>query len=104
MDFTFDITGNYDIPLLTLCNPNKNEIATISNFRNLHIKLRFNAVSELTFDIIAVPKKIEINRNNKLNKIATMRKPRRKVRNVNRIKSEINRFAKRIKSSRFSIT
>ena len=51
MNFNFDINKNYEIPLITLCNPDKTEIASISNFKNLHIKPRFNAVSEISFDI-----------------------------------------------------
>lgn len=51
MNFNFDINKNYEIPLITLCNPDKTEIASVSNFKNLHIKPRFNAVSEVNFDI-----------------------------------------------------
>ena len=51
MNFNFDINKNYEIPLITLCNPDRTEIASVSNFKNLHIKPRFNAVSEISFDI-----------------------------------------------------
>jgi len=50
MKFSFDVNKNYEMPLITLCNPDRTEIADISNFLNLHIKPRFNAVSEVTFD------------------------------------------------------
>ena len=54
MRFSFDINKNYEIPLITLCNPDRKEIASVSNISNLHIKPRFNAVSEVTFDISSV--------------------------------------------------
>lgn len=50
MQFNFDINKNYEIPLITLCNPDRKEIASVTNISNLHIKPRFNAVSEVTFD------------------------------------------------------
>lgn len=54
MKFTFDINKNYEIPLITLCNPDRTKIASISNFKNLHIKPRFDAVSEASFDIYSI--------------------------------------------------
>lgn len=52
--FSFDLNKNYEIPIITLCNPNRSEIASIANISNLHIKPRFNAVSEVTFDVPGV--------------------------------------------------
>ena len=46
MKFTFDINKNYEIPLITLCNPDKTEIAGISNFKNLHIKSLSQYITE----------------------------------------------------------
>ena len=37
MNFNFDINKNYEIPLITLCNPDRTEISSISNSKNLHI-------------------------------------------------------------------
>lgn len=54
MQFNFDINKNYEVPLITLCNPDRTEIANISNVNNLHIKPRFNAISEASFDICSV--------------------------------------------------
>ncbi len=51
MNFEFNINKNYETPLITLCNPDKTEISSVSNFKNIHIKPRFNAVSEVSFDI-----------------------------------------------------
>lgn len=51
MQFGFDVNKNFDIPIITLCNPNRDELANLANISNLHIKPRFNAVSEVTFDV-----------------------------------------------------
>ncbi len=37
MNFEFGINKNYEIPLITLCNPDRTEIASVSNFKSLHI-------------------------------------------------------------------
>ncbi len=54
MRFTFDINKNYKVPLITLCNPDRTELASISNISELHIRPRFNAVSEVTFDVCGI--------------------------------------------------
>ncbi len=54
MQFEFDINKNYEIPLITLCNPDRAELASISNVSELHIRPRFNAVSEVTFDVCGI--------------------------------------------------
>lgn len=51
MNFEFGINKNYEILLIILCIPDRTEIASVSNFKNLHIKPRFNVVSEVSFDI-----------------------------------------------------
>ena len=51
MNFEFDINKSYEIPLITLCNPDFSVITDITNITNLHIKPRFNAVSEVNFDL-----------------------------------------------------
>ncbi|MBQ6144029.1 MAG: hypothetical protein IJI84_06115 [Clostridia bacterium] len=51
MNFEFDINKSYEIPLITLCNPDFSVITDITNVTNLHIKPRFNAVSEVNFDV-----------------------------------------------------
>ena len=51
MNFEIDINKNYEIPLITLCNPGFSVITDITNVTNLHIKPRFNAVSEVNFDV-----------------------------------------------------
>ena len=54
MEFNFDTKGIYEVPIIALCNPNRIEIAHITNINNLHIRPRFNAVSEVTFEIRSV--------------------------------------------------
>lgn len=54
MQFEFDINKNYEIPLITLCNPDRTELASISNISEFHIRPRFNAVSEVTFDVCGI--------------------------------------------------
>lgn len=54
MQFTFDVNKNYEIPIITLCNPDMTQISDISNISNLHIKPRFNAVSEVSFEVNSV--------------------------------------------------
>ena len=51
MNFEFDINKSYETPLITLCNPDFSVITDITNITNLHIKPRFNAVSEVNFDV-----------------------------------------------------
>lgn len=51
MNFEFDINKSYEIPIITLCNPDFSVITDITNVTNLHIKPRFNAVSEANFDV-----------------------------------------------------
>ena len=51
MNFELDINKNYEMPIITLCNPDFSVITDITNITNLHIKPRFNAVSEVNFDI-----------------------------------------------------
>ena len=51
MNFEFDINKSYEVPIITLCNPDFSVITDITNITNLHIKPRFNAVSEVNFDI-----------------------------------------------------
>lgn len=54
MQFKFDMNKNYEIPLITLCNPDRTELASISNVSELHIRPRFNAASEVTFDVCGI--------------------------------------------------
>ncbi|MBQ2671428.1 MAG: hypothetical protein IJG00_01265, partial [Clostridia bacterium] len=51
MNFEFDINKSYEIPIITLCNPDFSVITDVTNITNLHIKPRFNAVSEVNFDV-----------------------------------------------------
>lgn len=51
MNFELDINKNYEMPIITLCNPDFSVITDITNITNLHIKPRFNAVSEVNFDV-----------------------------------------------------
>lgn len=51
MNFTFDINKKYETPIIALANPDKNKIGTLGNISGLVIKSRFNAVSEVTFEI-----------------------------------------------------
>ncbi len=51
MNFEFDINKSYEISLITLCNPDFSVITDVINITNLHIKPRFNAVSEVNFDV-----------------------------------------------------
>lgn len=49
INFTFDYNGRYEIPDMTLCNPNKQEIALITDVKDLKLTLRFLNCSELSF-------------------------------------------------------
>lgn len=49
--FTFDKNGRYEYPVLTLANIDKTELSIMEQTRGLVITPRFNAVSELTFNI-----------------------------------------------------
>ena len=31
MQFSFDLNKNYDIPIITLCNPNRDELANLGS-------------------------------------------------------------------------
>lgn len=49
--FSFDKNGRYEYPVLTLANIDKTELAIMEQTRELTITPRFNAVSELSFNI-----------------------------------------------------
>lgn len=49
----FDINKQYKKPNLLLANPNKDEVAILNDnsISNMELSLRFNAISEFTFDV-----------------------------------------------------
>jgi len=47
----FDINGLYELPELRLCNPDRTELCILANPISLKMNLRYNAVSEMTFNI-----------------------------------------------------
>lgn len=49
--FTFDINGRYEYPVLTLANIDKTELSIMEQVKSLVITPRFNAVSEMSFDL-----------------------------------------------------
>ena len=48
----FDAFGRYEIPNYTLCNIDGKDICPISNIFNREVKMRYNALSEINFDIV----------------------------------------------------
>ena len=51
MYFSFDKFNRYEIPEMVLCNPNFNELAVITPSTAPKMSLRFNAISEASFEI-----------------------------------------------------
>ena len=51
MNFTFDINKKYETPIIMLANPDRTTIGSLGNISGLIIKPRFNAVSEVNFEI-----------------------------------------------------
>lgn len=51
MQFTFDGFDRYEIPVLTLCNPNFDELYVIDPLHQPEMQLRFNAISEMSFSV-----------------------------------------------------
>lgn len=51
MYFSFDKFNRYEIPEMVLCNPNFNELAAITPSTAPKMSLRFNAISEASFEI-----------------------------------------------------
>lgn len=49
INFTFDYNKRYEIPEMTLCNPNKKDLYFIKNIKDLKITMRFLNCSELSF-------------------------------------------------------
>ena len=52
----FDHYGNYEIPYMMLCNPDKSELYSIGLAYDTKVTLRFNAIGEITFSF---PKSID---------------------------------------------
>lgn len=46
---SFDKYNRYEIPVLTLCNPNRKELGQLSQPINFNVSLKFNSVSEISF-------------------------------------------------------
>jgi len=72
LDFTFDSLGNYEKPLMTLCNPQRNQIGILGMSKDLTLTPVFNGLSELTFTINYITPhydKVEKNRLIKLENI-----------------------------------
>ncbi len=53
MDVFFDIFDQAERPTLQLCNPDSTPSFALGTAKNIQVKLKFNALSELTFDIPA---------------------------------------------------
>ena len=51
VNFTFDPLGNYEKPIATLCNPQRNQIGIIGETENFVLTSIFNGLSELSFSI-----------------------------------------------------
>ena len=51
MQFTFDGFNRYEIPELTLCNPNFTELNIVQPLHLPKMNIRFNAISEMVFEI-----------------------------------------------------
>ena len=51
MRFDFDASGRYEYPVLVLCNPDFTQLYMMEQTRDLTITPRFNAVSEIDFNI-----------------------------------------------------
>lgn len=51
INFSFDKNGRYEYPVLVLANIDKTELSLMEQTRNLVITPRFNAISEVTFDL-----------------------------------------------------
>jgi hypothetical protein len=49
MDITFDNVGEVELPYIILCNPNRDELVSLSLCYDTNLKLRFNAISEFSF-------------------------------------------------------
>lgn len=46
---SFDSFGRYEVPVLTLCNPNRLELGQLADVLDFDVVLRFNSVSEISF-------------------------------------------------------
>jgi hypothetical protein len=53
MQINFDIFNQFERPTLVLTNPNKEEIYSMGAAYNIQLKIKFNALSTLTFDVPA---------------------------------------------------
>lgn len=51
MIINFNKFSQAEKPIIILCNPNKEELYSLGSAYNINLKLKFNALSELTFDI-----------------------------------------------------
>lgn len=51
MRFSFDGFDRYEVPVLTLCNPNFTELYVVVPLHLPELTLRFNAISEMTFTV-----------------------------------------------------
>lgn len=49
MNQLFDFYNQYEKPNLTLCNPNKVDLYSLNIARDVNLKMRYNALSELSF-------------------------------------------------------
>ena len=50
MIIEFDKFNRYERPILTLANPNRQEIGQLGSYIDLNVTLNFNAVSEISFE------------------------------------------------------
>ena len=46
----FDKFNRFELPVLTLVNPNRQELGQLGSYLDLQLDLNFNAVSELKFE------------------------------------------------------
>ena len=51
INFSFDINGRYEYPVLTLCNIDRTQMYIMESVKDLVITPRFNAVSDMSFTI-----------------------------------------------------
>lgn len=54
MQFSFDKFNRYEIPQMVLCNPNFDELYVIQSDTSPKLNLRFNAISEMSFEISSI--------------------------------------------------
>ena len=47
----FDSFGNFEIPQITLCNPDGRALGILSNLSDRQMNIRFNDISDLSFTI-----------------------------------------------------